>query len=281
VQNKYWGVVEGFYRKPYSFDQRKDLIKFISDIELNTYVYGPKEDPYHRKKYETLYPTRFLKEFTVLNEMADRYRVHFVYALSPGARPDPKAIFKKFRQLLTVGITKFALFYDDINTKRDAATAEIQAQTANDLYELLTAKTSTPVVFFCPTQYNGFDPTEYLLTISKKLNPKIAMIWTGKRVVSHRITENDLDRINALTGRRQLIWDNFFANDYIPLGVVIRIPYRFRQPGIVGKTEGILINPMNQYRDSKRAIYTAAKFFNDPHRYNPQKAWREALKLPN
>jgi hyaluronoglucosaminidase len=279
VGNKYWGVVEGFYRKPYSFDQRKDLIKFISDIKLNTYIYGPKEDPYHRKKYETLYPSRRLKEFAHLNGLANRYRVHFVYALSPGAHPDPKAILKKFRQLLCVGITKFAIFYDDINTERDKKTAGIQAQTANDLYEFLTGKTPSPIVFFCPTQYNGWNPTEYLLTVSKKLNPKIPMIWTGKRVVSHRITENHVDRINDLTGRRQLIWDNFFANDYIPLGVIIRIPYRFRQPGIVGKTEGILINPMNQYEDSKRAIYTAAKFINDPYRYEPQKAWREALQL--
>jgi hyaluronoglucosaminidase len=279
VANKYWGVVEGFYRKPYSFDQRKDLIKFISDIELNTYVYGPKEDPYHRKKYKSPYPSSRLKEFAVLNELANRYHVHFVYALSPGARPDPRAINKKFRQLLSVGVNKFAIFYDDINTERDKRTADIQAQTANGLYEILIAKTTNPSVFLCPTQYYGFKSTEYLLAMSRKLNPKIAMMWTGKRVVSHRITEIQVDRIKDLTGRRPLIWDNFFANDYLPQGALIRIPYRFRQPGIVGKTMGILINPMNQYQDSKRAIYTAAKFFNDPYRYDPQKAWREAGRL--
>jgi hyaluronoglucosaminidase len=279
MKNKLFGVVEGFYRKPYTFEQRQDLIKFLSDIGLNTYVYAPKEDPFHRKKYEKPYPPRLFKEFIALNELSKRRGVHFIYALSPGAHPDPEAIFKKFRQFTSAGITKFALLYDDINTERNAETAEIQVKTANDLYELLSRKIKRPVVLFCPTQYDGFDPTEYLLTVSRRLNPRIAMIWTGKRVVSHRIMENHVDRINRVTGRKQLIWDNFFANDYIPLGVVIRIPYRFRQSGIVGKTLGIMINPMNQYPDSKRAIYTAAKFFNDPRRYEPQKAWREALKL--
>ena len=104
------------------------------------------------------------------------------------------------------------------------------------------------------------------------------MIWTGKSVVSHRITEKEVDKITRITGRKQLIWDNFFANDYIPLGVVLRIPYRFRQPGIVDRTLGILINPMNQYPDSKPAIYTVAKFINDPYRYKPRIAWRDALK---
>jgi len=279
MKNKFFGVVEGFYRKPYTFSQRQDLIKFLSDIGLNTYMYAPKEDPYHRKKYEIPYPISLMKEFVVLNELAKRRGVHLIYALSPGADPAPEAILSKFRRFMEVGIAELAVLYDDINTKRNAETAAIQAETANGLYELLSRNNERPNVFFCPTQYCGFKPTEYLQAISRGLHPRIAMIWTGKRVVSHRITENHIDRINRVTGRKQLIWDNFFANDYIPLGVVLRIPYRFRQPGIIDKSLGILINPMNQYLDSKRVVYTAAEFFNDPRRYKPQKAWREALKI--
>jgi hyaluronoglucosaminidase len=279
VENKYWGVVEGFYRKPYTFQERQDLIKFLGNIGLNTYVYGPKEDPYHRQKYYELYPAVRLREFAELNDLAVKNRVHFIYALSPGSRPDPKAIFKKVRQFLGIGVIKFALFYDDIKTERNAKTAEIQSETANELYGLLSGMTRSPVLFFCPTQYDGFKPTEYLLTAARMLDRRIPMIWTGKRVVSHRITENDVNKITRLTGRKQLIWDNFFANDYIPLGVVLRIPYRFRQPGIIARTLGILINPMNQYPDSKLAIYTAAQFINNPYQYKPKNAWREALKL--
>jgi hyaluronoglucosaminidase len=277
--NKLFGVVEGFYRKPYTFKQRQDMIKFLSDTGLNAYVYAPKEDPFHRKKYRIPYPPRLMKEFVILNGIAERNKVHFIYALSPGARPDPEAIFEKFQRFINEGITKFAILYDDINTKRNPETAGIQAKTANDLYNLLSQKSRSPVVLFCPTQYDGFKPTEYLLTISRELDPRIAMIWTGKRVVSFRITVKHVDRINRLTGRKQLIWDNFFANDYVPPGVLISIPYRYRQAEIVGKTLGILINPMNQYLDSKRAVYTAAKFFNDPRRYEPRQAWRDALKL--
>jgi hyaluronoglucosaminidase len=72
-----------------------------------------------------------------------------------------------------------------------------------------------------------------------------------------------------------LIWDNIFANDYIP-GKILRFPYRNRTPTIINKIKGILINPMNNYLQSKPLIYTAAEYFKDPENYDPVKAWQNA-----
>ena len=280
MKNKFFGVVEGFYRKPYTFNQRRDLIKFMSDIGLNTYVYGPKADLFHRKKWHEPYPTAKLKEFEVLSELSKKYSIIFNYALSPMSSPDVKKIIKKIDSMIKIGIVDFSLFYDDIKVPLTKEMAEIQIETANRLFEFLCAKVSNPILFFCPTQYRGFDKTKYILTIAKNLKKNIRIFWTGKRIVSKHITEKDICRITEIINRPPLVWDNLFANDYIP-GIVFKFPYRNREPGIIQKVSGILINPMNQYRWSKPLIYTAAKFFKDPYNYNPKKAWQEAINIKN
>ncbi len=275
---KFFGVVEGFYRRPFSFNERADLIAFMADIGLDTYVYGPKMDPFHRQRYRSPYPAKTMKKFERLQAIADKKHVHFVYALSPGGKPDPDSIIAKCRRFLDIGIRRIALFYDDIEVPRTVDTAGIQCETAHAVYSLLQRHDRQPVVFFCPTQYHGFSVTEYMTTVSRGLRPEISMIWTGKRVVSFRITRSHMERARRLYGRDPLIWDNFFANDYMPPGVIPQIPYRYRDPAVVTQSRGVLINPMNEYQDAKRAVYTAARFFRQPDRYCPRSAWREALK---
>ena len=41
------GVVEGFYGNPWSHEVRLSLLDFYGKFKMNTYLYGPKDDPYH------------------------------------------------------------------------------------------------------------------------------------------------------------------------------------------------------------------------------------------
>lgn len=267
--------MEGFYRRPYSWEQRYDCIRFLSDIGCNTYVYGPKADPYHRKQWHLPYPRESMKSFKHAVTLSRNKGIRFNYALSPMAHTDSTAIIKKVRSMLDAGIEHFSLFFDDIKVSQDRMTALAQALTANDLWVFLKKSITHPTLFFCPTQYRGFRNSEYLRTIAKTLDPRIEMFWTGKFVVSPWITERQIDRITALYHKPPLIWDNLFANDYIP-NVVHSFAYRCRAKAVVHQTHGVLINPMNQYLRSKPLIHTAAQFFRDPERYVPRTAWRKA-----
>lgn len=278
MKDKFFGVVEGFYREPYTFKQRLDLISFLSDLGLNTYVYGPKADPFHRTSWHKPYPVRTLKEFKKLNERCRKYAIHFNYALSPMSKPNTEKILKKINAMMRIGITDFSLFYDDIEVPRTKETAEAQIETANRLYDFLRDNITNPTLFFCPTQYCGFDKTEYILTISKKLHKNIHIFWTGNRIVAKKITARHVDKMKTIIRRSPLVWDNFFANDYVPR-IIFKFPYRNREPAIVQKVRGILINPMNEYYQSKPLIYTAAKFFKDPYGYHARRAWREAKSI--
>ena len=44
----YRGVVEGFYGTPWSHEARLSQLDFYGRNKMNTYIYGPKDDPYHR-----------------------------------------------------------------------------------------------------------------------------------------------------------------------------------------------------------------------------------------
>ena len=43
----YRGTVEGFYGDPWSHTDRIEQLRFYGKMKMNTYIYGPKDDPYH------------------------------------------------------------------------------------------------------------------------------------------------------------------------------------------------------------------------------------------
>lgn len=50
------GYVEGFYGIPWTFEDRAELFRDTTLLKMTTYIYAPKDDPYHRGSWRTLYP---------------------------------------------------------------------------------------------------------------------------------------------------------------------------------------------------------------------------------
>ena len=78
------GVVEGFYSKPWSMDQRQDLYCKMKNFGLNTYVYAPKDDTKHRALWRELYTPAELDSLKQLMDKCKENNVVFVYGISPG-----------------------------------------------------------------------------------------------------------------------------------------------------------------------------------------------------
>ena len=78
------GIVEGFYGRAWTFDERADIMNFCRQHNLNAYIYAPKDDPYHREKWRTPYPTEKLDELKKLVEISKQNGVKFIFAISPG-----------------------------------------------------------------------------------------------------------------------------------------------------------------------------------------------------
>jgi len=99
------GVVEGFYGRPWTTEQRLDLFKRMKTMGLNTYLYGPKDDYKHRLFWREKYSPDESDLLKRLISEANSENVTFVYAISPGldmvftAEKEIKALESKLQQV--------------------------------------------------------------------------------------------------------------------------------------------------------------------------------------
>lgn len=71
------GIIEGFYGIPWTFEERKSMINFLSDIGLNQYIYAPKDDPYHNKKWREAYPPEKISKIKDLADLSCEKNIEF------------------------------------------------------------------------------------------------------------------------------------------------------------------------------------------------------------
>nr|WP_311144445.1 beta-N-acetylglucosaminidase domain-containing protein [uncultured Porphyromonas sp.] len=275
------GVVEGFYGNPYSHSDRIEQFKFYGRTKLNTYIYGPKDDPYHRDKWRELYPEQERKRISELVTQAHQRGVHFVWAIHPGldikwTEEDRKAVVRKCEDMYRLGVRSFAVFFDDISA--DDESARHQAELLNYLYEHFE-KTGMKIgsLILCPTQYNqAWAKGAYLDILGTKMNPKIEIMWTGKTVVT-MIDRETMEYVNARIRRKGFIWLNYpvtdFAVDHILLG-----PMRGNASDIDQLVSGFVANPMEYAEASKVGIFGVADYLWNMKAYDADRAWEGAVK---
>lgn len=285
------GVVEGFYGRPWTHEDRFEIIRFLGEAGLNFYCYAPKDDPYHRKEWRKPYPETQFQKLLELVQASQRAGVTFCFAISPGldieySNPAEVALLlKKLEGLAKQGVRSFALFFDDVpnafrhesDAKAFPSFAAAHAKLANDVYAQLKQRDSNASLIVCPTEYYHSDPTPYLSELASKLHPDIPIVWTGRGVCSPTIDAPDLLRIRTVLGRKPFIWDNYPVNDYDD-GHIYLGPIRDRTPLIGLNVAGYWSNPMNEAELSKIPLMTIADFFQAPETYNPETSWRRAIQ---
>ncbi|EJD74796.1 hyaluronidase [Loa loa] len=268
------GIVEGFYGRPWTADQRRDLFARMKRLGMNTYIYAPKDDLKHRAEWRQLYSSDEVELLQSLIQTARMENVTFVYALSPGidiiysSDKEIKALHDKSEQVRCLGCDAFALLFDDIDMalndadkKQFSSIVMAQLTVANALYEFLKC----PHFFFCPTEYcesranPSLEESGYLLTLGKKLVPDIHILWTGPRVVSREITIDHIRRVAAVLQRKPVVWDNLHANDYDPKRVFLG-PFAGRPVRLKEEIAGILLNPNCRYEANFLPFYTLAEW---------------------
>ena len=72
------GIVEGFFGPVWSMSHRAALFEFGAKRGMNTYLYAPKDDPYHRERWKESYPDGEWKGLLNLFDLAQRYHIDFV-----------------------------------------------------------------------------------------------------------------------------------------------------------------------------------------------------------
>lgn len=278
------GVVEGFYGTPWSHEARMRQLEFYGKNKMNTYIYGPKDDPYHSSpNWRKPYPEKEAAQIHELIEQATRHEVNFVWAIHPGkdikwTDADRDALIQKFEAMYQLGVRSFAVFFDDISG--DGTDPVRQAELLNYIdNHFIQKKHDVSPLVMCPTEYNkSWSNVEggYLTTLGEKLNPSIHVMWTGDRVIAC-IDKPTLDWINPLIRRKAYIWWNFPVNDYVRDHLLLG-PVYGNAKDIKDDMSGFVSNPMEHAESSKISLYSVADYTWNLNTYDSIRSWKHAIK---
>ena len=286
---RFRGVVEGFYGAPWSHQARLRHLKFYGQNKMNTYIYGPKDDPYHSSpNWRLPYPEQEAKQIKELVRVAQENEVNFVWAIHPGKdikwnQEDRDNLLGKFQKMYDLGVRSFAVFFDDISG--EGTNPDRQAELLNYIDEqFVKVKKDVNPLIMCPTEYNkSWSNVKggYLTTLGTKLNGSIHIMWTGDRVIAD-MYEGDTERggmkwINNLIQRPAYVWWNFPVSDYVRDHLLMG-PVYGNEKHIADMMSGFVTNPMEHAESSLLAIYSVASYAWNPDEYDSMKAWRDAMK---
>ncbi len=276
------GVVEGFYGKPWSHEARLDQLEFYRENKMNVYMYGPKDDPYHREHWREPYPEKEGRQISELAERAKSCGVNFYWALHPGfdlkwTQEDRNHILAKFEMMYQLGVRSFAVFFDDIPWADGKA--ENQASLLNYIDDnFIKVKPDVAPLVVCPTQYNklwAVQNEDYLWTMGEKLNQGIELMWTGDKVVIN-IDNGTMDWFNERVQRKGYVWWNYPVNDFVRSNILLG-PVYGNDLDIADKMSGFLSNPMEHAEASKIALYGIADYTWNMEAYDYLQNWEDAI----
>ena len=292
------GAVEGFYGSPWTTEERLDQLAFYGRFKLNTYVYAPKDDPFHRDRWREPYPAAELAALRRLVDAAADNHVAFTFAVSPGVSicysdpADLAALAVKLDAVHALGVRSFSVALDDIDPAAwhcpgdadrygppsTAAAARAQADLLNAVQSgFVATHEGVAPLQMVPTDYRGTRDSDYRRALRAGLDPVIEVMWTGSYVVPPEITVDQATDAAATYGRPVLVWDNTPVNDYPATeGRLILAPYARREPGLSAAVTGVVLNPMNQAAASKVQLVGVADFAWNDAAYDADRARRAA-----
>jgi hyaluronoglucosaminidase len=296
------GVVEGFFGPPWTMAERRALFEFGAGRGMNSYLYAPKDDPYHRKLWRKPYPKDEWRKLLRLIRDAQKNRIDFVYGFHPGEGlcfSEAQAIsilFQKARRFYDAGVKTFAVLFDDISSRlvhgadrrnfnNSLATAE-----GSWLERIVAAQPSAwknVQWWICPSYYTEdpllervygrFEPA-FLETLARHLPEGIPCFWTGPSVVSKTITLAHARRIAKTVQHPLLLWDNYPVNDLSMRDELHIGPLDGRDPRLPEIVYGYFNNPLLQAELSLIPLATCFDYAAAPRRYNAEQSWARVVR---
>lgn len=277
------GVVEGFYGNNWSQTDRIRQFEFYGANKMNVYIYGPKDDPYHRNNWRQNYPTAEANKMKELVQKANENKVKFVWAIHPGLdikwnKTDSMNVVKKLEAMYGLGVRSFAVFFDDIFGEGTSGIK--QAQLLNYVTDEFVKKhDDVDPLIMCPTEYNrswSSDNSQYLRDLKNTLYPEVRVMWTGNSVVDF-INKSDVTWINQRIGRKAYIWLNYPVTDYC-IRHLLMGPTFGDDLTIANDLSGYTSNPMEYAEASMLSLYSIADYTWHMQTYDSNASWERAIK---
>ena len=217
------GVIEGFFGRPYDWDERADMVWALAPAGYSFYLYAPKADGYLRRRWREPYPDADLKALRTFAGTCREAGVRFGVGLSPYELfldfdgPSKAALGAKLDQLQALGLDDLGIFFDDMKGDLpDLAGRQVE------IIDWIAERAPSQRLIVCPSYYTddpvldrvfGQRPPGYLEDLGARLDPAIQLMWTGEEVCSREISPGHLARVTEQMRRKPFLWDNYPVND--------------------------------------------------------------------
>lgn len=277
------GFIEGFYGVPWSHEDRMSLMRDTSEYKMNTYIYAPKDDPYHRLSWKELYPEKEAKQIAELAKAGAENNFNFCWTIHPGATlqftdEDFDALINKFEQLYDLGVRQFGVLFDDTD---DWSRGKMQAEWINRIdTEFVKAKGDVAPMIVISARYNsawGPNMDRYFKPFMQTLNKDIQVMWTGHATMSN-VSKDVFEWPKIQTGvdKDLAVWWNYPVNDYCDSRILMAPLHNLNQD--LDNVSGFFSNPMNQAEASKVALYSIADYTWNTDEFDYMKSWETSIE---
>lgn len=281
---------------------RRAVLRFGAKKGVNTYLYAPKDDPYHRERWREPYPTREWKALRRLIGAAQEHGVDFVYGFHPGkglrfsAREPVEILLDKAARFHDVGVRTFGVLFDDIPSRlvdrRDRkqfndSLARAEALWMQSILERQPASWKNVQWWICPSRYTedpwlarkfGAFERAFWGTFARHLPESVACMWTGPAVVPRRISLAHARSVARQIRHPLILWDNYPVNDLAMKDEMHLAALTGREASLPQTVYGYLSNPLLQERLSLIPLATCFDYAAAPVAYDPETSWREAIE---
>jgi hypothetical protein len=281
------GIIEGFFGKPWSWEERREVVSALQPHGYDFYLYAPKADAFLRRRWQEHHPGDELGEIASFAAFCRERGVRFGIGLSPfelHAAPGEEwrgILRAKLDSLAAIGLDDLAILFDDMRGDTPDL-AERQAAIVQSAAEHGAASR----LLCCPSYYSydpvldrafGQRPHNYLESLGRLLDPAIEIMWTGEEVCSREISPGHLARVGDQIGRKPFLWDNYPVNDGPRMSQHLHLRAFTGRPASVGahiSAHGV--NPALQPRLSLPPAITLAMSYAAGEDYSYGAAFDEA-----
>ncbi len=281
------GIIEGFYGKPWSWEDRGSNVSYLGSRGYGFYLYAPKADPYLRRRWTEDHSAEMAEGLASLAARCRTAGVRFGIGLSPyeiyrgfddAAR---EALGRKLAFFDSLGGHDLAILFDDMRGDTpDLADGQIE------VIRWAAERTSADRILMCPTYYSddpvldrvfGDRPPGYLDRLGRSLAPSIAIFWTGQEVCSRALSTGHLTRVAEEIHRKPFLWDNYPVNDGHRMSEFLHLrAFTGRPASIADHVSAHGINPALQPTLTRIPALTLVESYRRGELYQYGEAFRTA-----
>lgn len=187
----FWGTIEGFFGRAWTWHARADHIRFLARMGAGIYIYAPKSDRALRQDWRSPWDDATLDALAGLRALARSLGLRFGVGLCPFdlfgqiSPEDARALQSKIHQINDLHVDLLAVLYDDTRGGAlDLAQGQVQ------VFDAIAAGSNAARFAFCPAYYSddpvldqvfGTRPPGYLDRLGRSLDAAV----DGTRMMKH------------------------------------------------------------------------------------------------